>query len=78
MLCLMQEIWDHSGNQRKKKGSAFPGAPDLYRETVYRRKAGDKSFQVLHSLIHDDEEEETAFLAQEVGAGTINPAPSSQ
>ena len=48
-----QGIWDHSGKQRKNQGDAFPGAPDAYRETVYRRDPDNRSFRVAYSLLPD-------------------------
>jgi hypothetical protein len=52
-FCHMQKIWDHSGNQRKNQGAAFPGVPDTYRETVYRRDPENTSFRVAYSALPD-------------------------
>lgn len=54
-ILYVQGIWDHSGNQRKEKGAAFPGAPDKYRETVYRRDPSNSSFRVAYTSLLDDE-----------------------
>ena len=48
---LAQDIWDHSGGQRK---GSFPGAPDDYRETIYSRDYSDHSFEVLYSIVEED------------------------
>jgi hypothetical protein len=72
----VQDIWDHSGNQRKKKGNAFPGAPDAYRETRYRRNYLCGSFEVLYTLIQDDDEAEDNSTFSRDDSTVVRSPPS--
>jgi arginine decarboxylase-like protein len=73
LFSVGQAIWDHSGGQRKKKGTASPGAPDVYRATVYRRDPLSSSFEVLHTLIGEGDEDEDIKVSEDDSNVVLSP-----
>lgn len=55
-----QEIYDHSGRERK---GLIPGGPDVYRETRYARNHEAQQFRVVHSPFEPVRMEEEEVMA---------------